>query len=109
MEAKAILRYTRLSPRKARIVANMIRGRAVDDAMSILRTQQRRAAGVLRKVLVSAIANAEQNQKSEVEGLEVKTVLIDPGPILKRWSSRAMGRANRMLRRTSHVTIVVGD
>jgi large subunit ribosomal protein L22 len=109
MDAKAVIRYTRMSPRKARIVANMIRGKDIDEAMAILRLQQRKAAKVMRKLLVSAIANAHTNHQLEVDNLVVKTVLVDGGPILKRWMPRAMGRANRMNRRTAHVTIVVGE
>ena len=108
-DAKAIIRYTRMSPRKARIVANMIRGKDVDEAMAILRLQERKAARVMRKLLVSAIANAHTNNNLEVDNLVVKRVLIDGGPTLKRWMPRAMGRANRMNRRTTHVTIWVGE
>jgi large subunit ribosomal protein L22 len=109
MDARAIIRFTRMSPRKARIVANMIRGKDVDDAMSILRFQQRKAAKVMRKLLVSAIANAHTNHNLEVDNLVVKEVQVDGGPILKRFTPRAMGRSNRLNRRTSHVTIVVGE
>ncbi len=108
-DAKALIRYTRMSPRKARIVANMIRGKDVDEAMAILRFQERKAARVMRKLLVSAIANAHTNHNLEVDNLVVKRVLVDGGPTLKRWMPRAMGRANRMNRRTTHVTIVVGE
>ena len=108
-DAKAIVRYTRMSPRKARIVANMIRGKDVDEAMAILRFQERKAARIMRKLLVSAIANAHTNHSLEVDNLVVKEVLVDGGPIQKRWLPRAMGRANRMNRRTTHVTIVVGE
>jgi len=109
MDAKAIIRYQRMSPRKTRIVANMIRGKDVDEAMAILRFQQRKAARVLRKLLVSAIANAHTNHNLDADKLVVKEVLVDGGPIIKRWMPRAMGRANRMNRRTTHVTIVVGE
>jgi large subunit ribosomal protein L22 len=109
MDAKAIIRYTRMSPRKARIVANMIRGKDVDEAMAILRHQQRKAARIMRKLLVSAIANAHTNFSLDVDNLVVKQVQVDGGPIIKRFSPRAMGRANRLNRRTSHVTVVVGE
>jgi large subunit ribosomal protein L22 len=108
-DAKAIIRYQRMSPRKARIVANMIRGKDIDEAMAILRLQERKAARIMRKLLVSAIANAHTNNSLEVDNLVVKEVLVDGGPIQKRWLPRAMGRANRMNRRTTHVTIVVGE
>jgi large subunit ribosomal protein L22 len=105
--ARAVLRRFRESPRKVRMVADMIRGRSVDDAMSILRLQQRKAAKMLSKVLGSAIANATENEKADVEKLVVSRVFIDGGPISKKWMPRSMGRANRINSRTSHVTVVV--
>jgi|SRR6516165_6149994 large subunit ribosomal protein L22 len=105
--ARAVLRRFRESPRKVRMVADMIRGRSVDDALSILRLQQRKAARMLQKVLGSAIANATENEKADPDKLIVKNVSVDGGPIQKRWMARSMGRANRIQSRTSHVTIVV--
>jgi len=105
--ARAVLRKFRESPRKVRMVADMIRGRSVDDALSILRLQQRKAARMLTKVLGSAIANATENEKADPDKLVVKNISIDGGPVEKRWMARSMGRANRIVRRTSHVTITV--
>jgi len=105
--ARAVLRRFRESPRKVRMVADMIRGRSVDDAMSILRLQQRKAATMLSKVLGSAIANAAENEKADVEKLVVSQVFVDGGPVSKKWMPRSMGRANRILSRTSHVTVEV--
>ncbi len=105
--AKAILKRFRQAPRKVRMVADMIRGRNVGDALSILRFQPRKAARMLSKVLTSAIANATHNEKADADDLVVKHVAIDPGPVEKRWLARSMGRANRINRRTSHVTIEV--
>jgi large subunit ribosomal protein L22 len=105
--ARAILRRFRESPRKVRAVADMIRGRPVEDAMSILRLQQRKAARMLSKVLGSAIANATENEKADSDKLVVSKVFIDCGPVQKRWMARSMGRANRINARTSHVTVVV--
>jgi large subunit ribosomal protein L22 len=105
--ARAILRRFRESPRKVRAVADMIRGRSVEDAMSILRMQQRKAARMLSKVLGSAIANATENEKADSDKLVVTKVFIDCGPVQKRWMARSMGRANRINSRTSHVTVVV--
>ena len=105
--ARAILRRFRESPRKIRAVADMIRGRSVEDAMSILRMQQRKAARMLAKVLGSAIANATENEKADSDKLVVTKVLIDGGPVTKRWMARSMGRANRINARTSHVTVIV--
>ena len=105
--AKAILRKFRQSPRKVRMVADMIRGRKVDEALSILKFQQRKAAKMLSKVLTSAIANATENESADADQLVVKSVAIDPGPVEKRWLARSMGRANRINKRSSHVTIEV--
>ena len=105
--ARAVLRRFRESPRKVRAVADMIRGRSVDDALSILRMQQRKAATMLQKVLGSAIANATENEKADADKLVVTKVFIDGGPVTKRWMARSMGRANRIQKRSSHVTVVV--
>jgi large subunit ribosomal protein L22 len=85
----------------------MIRGRSVDDALSILKLQQRKAAKMLSKVLGSAIANATENEKADADKLVVTSVSVDGGPVTKRWMPRSMGRANRINSRTSHVTITV--
>ena len=105
--AHATLKRFRESPRKVRMVADMIRGRSVDDAMSILMLQQRKAAKMLSKVLGSAIANATENEKADADKLFVTGVSVDGGPVTKRWMPRSMGRANRINSRTSHVTITV--
>ena len=105
--AHAILRRFRQSPRKVRMVADMIRGQQVADAMAILNLQQRKAAKMLSKVLGSAVANATTNEKADADALRVTKITVDPGPVEKRWLSRSMGRANRINRRTSNVTIVV--
>jgi large subunit ribosomal protein L22 len=105
--ARAVLKRFRESPRKVRMVADMIRGRSVDDAMSILRLQQRKAAKMLSKVLGSAIANATENEKADPDQLVVTSVFVDGGPVSKKWMARSMGRANRILSRTSHVTVEV--
>ncbi len=105
--AHAVLRKFRQSPRKVRMVADMIRGRQVADAMAILNLQQRKAAKMLSKVLGSAVANATTNEKADADALRVTKITVDPGPVEKRWLARSMGRANRINRRTSNVTIVV--
>ena len=105
--ARAVLRGFRESPRKVRVVAEMIRGRPVAEALSILRLQRRKAAAMLSKVLTSAIANASENDKADADQLVVTKVAIDGGPTQKRWMARSMGRANRIIKRTSHVTVVV--
>jgi large subunit ribosomal protein L22 len=98
-----------MSPRKMRIVANMVRGKRVDYAMNLLKLMPKKAAFVLRKLLVSAVANAEHQGQQDVDTLLVKECAIDNGPILKRWMPRAMGRAARVQHRTSHVTITVEE
>ena len=111
MEASAKLSYARIAPRKVRIVAKLIRGKAVDEAVNILMFTNRGVAPVLKKLLVSAIANAEDKSKGnlDTDALMVKEVAVDQGPTLKRWRSRAMGRATRINKRTSHIRIVLGD
>ena len=109
MEAKAVVRQVRISPRKMRVVANLIRGKRVDDAMNMLKHTSKRSGEVIRKALISAIANAEHKGHSDVDSLVVSGCSIDNGPIIKRWLARAMGRANRIQRRTSHLTIVVAQ
>jgi large subunit ribosomal protein L22 len=89
------------------MVADMIRGQQVADAMAILNLQQRKAAKMLSKVLGSAVANATTNEKADADALRVTKITVDPGPVEKRWLARSMGRANRINRRTSNVTIVV--
>jgi large subunit ribosomal protein L22 len=89
------------------MVADMIRGRKVSDALSILKFQPRKAAKMLSKVLTSAIANATENESADADQLVVSKVAIDPGPVEKRWLARSMGRANRINRRSSHVTVEV--
>lgn len=109
MEAKAVVRHVRMSPRKMRIVANMVRGKRVDEAMGLLKLLPKKGAYVIRKLLISAVANAEQQGEVDVDKLLVRDCNVDNGPILKRWMPRSMGRANRIQRRTSHVTVVVKD
>jgi large subunit ribosomal protein L22 len=109
MEAKAIVRDVRISPRKMRVVANLVRGRRVDEAMAMLKHTPKRSGQVIHKLLLSAIANAENKGASDVDALIVRGCSIDNGPIIKRWLARAMGRANRIQRRTSHVTILVAN
>ena len=105
--AEALLRSFRESPRRVRMVAQMIRGKKVEEALAVLRFQPRKAARMLTKVLNSAVANAEANEDADADKLIVTRVDVDGGPVQKRWMQRSMGRANRMTRRTSHVKVVV--
>ena len=108
MEAKAILRTARISPQKARLVADQVRGMPVARASSLLQFSDKKAAHLIRKVLMSAISNAENNQGADVDDLNVATICVDEGPMLKRFMARAKGRGTRILKRTSHITVVVG-
>ena len=109
MEAKAIVRHVRMSPRKMRVVANLVRGKSVDQAMSLLKLMPKKGAVVIGKLIVSAVANAEQQGDVNVDNLVVRDCSVDNGPILKRWMPRAMGRANRIQKRTSHIELVVAE
>lgn len=109
MEAKAVAKFIRVSPRKTRIVADIIRGKNVEDALNILRFTPKKPAEILSKVLYSAISNAEQMPGVDVDSLIVDTVMVNEGPTWKRIQPRAMGRAYRVRKRTSHITIVVKE
>ncbi|AAM25430.1 MAG: 50S ribosomal protein L22 [Caldanaerobacter subterraneus] len=109
MEARAIARYVRISPRKARLVLNLIRGKHVDEALAILKFTPKKASKIVEKVLKSAIANAENNHNMNRDNLYVAKAVADEGPTMKRVLPRAMGRADIMRRRTSHITIVVKE
>jgi large subunit ribosomal protein L22 len=108
MEAKAILRSARISPQKARLVADQVRGLPVARASNLLQFSDKKAAHLIRKVLMSAISNAENNQGADVDELNVASIFVDEGPMLKRFMARAKGRGTRILKRTSHITVVVG-
>ncbi len=109
MEVSANLRYSRISPQKARLVADQIRGLSVERALEILTFSKKKAAVIIKKVLESAIANAEHNEGADIDELTVSTIFVDEGPTMKRIRPRAKGRANRILKRTSHVTVKVSD
>jgi len=109
MEVAAKLRFARISPQKCRLVADQIRGLPVERALQVLTFSPKKASNIVKKVLESAIANAEHNEGADVDELKVSRVFIDQGPTLKRWMPRAKGRANHILKRTSHITVTVGD
>ena len=110
MEAKAVLRYVRISPRKARKVTDLIRGKNVNEAIDILAYTPRAAAKVVEKVLKSAIANAGENRSIQaIDTLVVSRATVDPGPTLKRFMPRARGRATPVRKRTSHITLVLEE
>ncbi|MDZ7789613.1 MAG: 50S ribosomal protein L22 [Xanthomonadales bacterium] len=109
MEATAKLKSARISPQKARLVADQIRGLPVERADEVLTFSTKKAANIVRKVLMSAIANAEHNSGADIDELKVRTIFVDEGPTLKRGMPRAKGRFTRILKRTSHITIVVAE
>lgn len=106
-ETRAVLRGVRLSADKGRLVADLIRGKKVDQALDILTFTQKKAAGIVKKVLESAIANAEHNEGADIDELKVSKIYVDEGPTLKRMHARAKGRGNRISKRTSHITVMV--
>jgi len=109
MEAKAVVRTVRMSPRKMRVVANLVRGKRVGEAMALLKLMPKKGAFVIRKLLISAVANAEQKGDVDVDNLLVRDCNVDNGPLIKSWMPRSMGRANRIQSRTSHVTVTVAN
>jgi large subunit ribosomal protein L22 len=109
METKASLRGARLSAQKGRLVADMIRGMPVDQAISLLAFTPKKGAAIMKKLLESAIANAEHNDGADIDALKVKTVFVERGMFLKRFQARAKGRGNRVLKHTCHIYITVGD
>jgi large subunit ribosomal protein L22 len=111
MQARAYVRGITMSPRKMRVVANLVRGKSVEAAVAMLDLMPKRAAGLISKAIKSAAANAEDKSGGDasVEDLRIHTIAVDGGPIAKRWMPRSMGRANRVNHKSSHLTIVVTD
>jgi large subunit ribosomal protein L22 len=109
MEARAKLSYARLSPQKARLVVDMVRGKGVQEALNILNFSPQKAAAIVSKLVGSAVANAEQRGVSDVDRLFVKTIFVDQGPVLKRFLPRAQGRATRIRKPTSHIIVVLDE
>src|SRR4249919_3168078 len=109
METRAVLRGVRLSAQKARLVADQIRGMPVDKALNVLTFSPKRSAGIIKKVLESAIANAEHNDGADVDELKVKRIYVERGIPLKRFHARAKGRGNRVTKHSCHIFVVVGD
>ena len=109
MEARAVAKYIRVSPQKARLVVDLVRGKKIDDAKRILQFTRKYSAGIINKVLKSAIANAKQNPNIDESILYVKDIFVDQGPSLKRWRARAQGRAASIKKRMSHITIILDE
>ena len=109
MEVSAKLRYARVSPQKCRLVADMVRGKPVGQALQTLMFTPKKAAGIVRKVLESAIANAEHNHGADIDELRVCAITVDEAPRFRRYMARAKGRGTRIIKRNSHITVRVAD
>jgi large subunit ribosomal protein L22 len=109
MQVEARLRYARISPQKCRLVADAVRGKAVGNALATLKFMPKKGAGLVLKVLESAVANAENNLGADIDELKVSRIEIDTAPVLKRFHARAKGRGNRIVKRNSHIMVQVSD
>ncbi len=107
METRAAAKFIRISPQKIRLVMNQVRGKKVEEALNLLTFSPQRGARILRKLIDSAIANAQENAGLDVDTLYIKRIYADQGPTLKRWRARALGRATRIQKKTSHLTVVL--
>ena len=109
MEVSATLKQVHISAQKARLVADQVRGQPVEKALNTLMFSNKKAAGLVRKVLESAIANAEHNEGADIDELKVSAIYVDEARTMKRFRARAKGRGTRILKRSSHITVTVGD
>jgi len=109
MQVNAKLSKANISAQKARLVVDQIRGKSVENAIDILTYSPKKAAHLVKKVLMSAISNAEHNEGADIDELKVSSVFVDEGPTMKRWRARARGRANQILKRSCHITVTVSD
>lgn len=109
MEVKAIHRGARISAQKTRLVADQIRGLPVDKALNVLTFSPKKAAGIVKKVVLSAIANAEHNEGADIDELKIKSIYVDKAASLKRFTARAEGRGNRIEKQSCHITVTVGN
>ena len=109
MEVKATAKYMRISAQKVRKIVGAIKGKPAEAGINALKFMPQKSAGLVEKILRSAIANADQNAKMDVDSLVIKNIIVDEGPTLKRFRARARGRASRILKRTSHITVIVSE
>ena len=109
MQVNAKLKFARIAPQKCRLVADQVRGLPVDRALNTLTFSPKKAAVIIKKVLLSAVSNAEHNEGADIDELKIRTICIDEGPMYKRIRPRAKGRADRRLQRTSHISVTVSD
>ncbi len=109
MATAAIMKYVRLSPQKGRLIANEIRGKQVEEVINYLNFSKKKAATLIKKVVDSAIANAEHNDGADIDALFIKTICVDEAPTLKRWRARAKGRGTKILKRNCHIKVEVEE
>lgn len=109
METRAVARFVRVSPQKIRLIMDQVRGKKVDEALRKLSFAPQKGVVILKKLIVSAVANAEQNPDTDVDALYIKRVYADEGPTLKRFRPRALGRASRIRKRSSHLTVILDE
>ncbi|VFQ43452.1 50S ribosomal protein L22 [Desulfoluna butyratoxydans] len=109
MEVKAVARYVRISPQKVRKIIGAVKGKPVESGINSLKFMPQKAAAIVEKTLRSAVANADHNNELDVDALFIKNITVDQGPSLKRFRARARGRGSRILKKTSHITVVVAD
>jgi len=109
MEAKAVARFVRISPRKIRLIMDEIRGKQIEEAVNRLSFAPQKGARILKKLINSAVANAEGNADVDIDALYIKRIYADEGPSLKRWRPRALGRASKIIKRTSHLTVILDE
>ena len=109
MEVKATAKYMRISAQKVRKIVGAIKGKSAEAGINALKFMPQKSAGLVEKILHSAIANADQNAKMDVDSLVIKNIIVNEGPTLKRFRARARGRASRILKRTSHITVIVSE
>jgi large subunit ribosomal protein L22 len=109
MEVRAKQRYVRISPQKVRMIVDAIKGKPAEDAINALKFMPQKSAGIVEKIVRSAVANADQNTSIDIDDLVVRNLIVDQGPTLKRFKARARGRGSRILKRTSHITVVLAE
>ena len=109
MEVRAVLKYVRISPQKVRMVVDAVKGKPVEDGLNMLKFMPQKSAKILNKVIRSAVANADQRPGIDVDSLIIRTITADQGPTLKRYKARARGRGTRILKRTSHISVILAE
>lgn len=109
MVSSAVAKYVRISPRKVRLIMDQIRGKNVDEALNLLSFSRQKGSGMVKKLVHSAVANAQQNAQVDVDDLYIHQIFADEGPVLKRFRPRAMGRATRIIKKTSHLTVILDE